>query len=810
MKKIMLISVALILTYILDFVPAFLQNNPPYSDLLPVITFNGSGNQYEQKIEKGLTDFCNVNLGFAYKSLITKSFDKNSNKIELSPNFIEKRTLFQNGVFQLSDTSILDKLKEISLKFRIRDTDDYYILNIIIKPFHKLVLKKYENGAGIQSEEQNILLWDKTNLSGNLYILYFKNYLLLMNEDRIIFYTDTLKDITYGGVSFLYSYAPPEKKKSPRVFHSSIDDNSVIYLEQELQLSHLTSTENKYHWNNYFPDHQISINDKKSEFVQRVEFNDTTRPALLLPSGAKAFCNLRIIGKSILHVSLSLVDKYIFDPQRIVFRISIKASGRPVKTINEHLDINQYKNHLWKDITIDLSEYSGEKIELTFEHVTTGKKLPVDDNIITVWGGPELNAQKKSNEKNVILIILDAVRPDHMSCYGYERKTSPLIDSLAENGALFKTAVTAAPWTLPSHMAIFSGLYPSECGYNTETFNKTVIPKGSFSSFSTDIHTMAEFLSENGYSTAAFTGGGMLRPEYNFDQGYRSFTHLNEDKSVIPHIMLISDWIKKYKDSKFFLTLHTYDTHCPYTHIYFTSKNSDSIKSSAIDSYDSGILFADSQIQKITEILKTEGILKDTLIIVMSDHGENFDTQYLKINETSSCGAHGVSLYDAELRIPLIFSGAGMPSGIAINDQVRTIDILPTILDFLKIKTGQEFRGRSVIPLLRGKELPEVFSYAEGLRATSDKVCNKFSVRTNNYKLIKNVISDCSTNLPEYELYDLQKDPNETANLQQLMPSVFTKMKNYLLKIRKSILQKKSKTVRGDLKELERLGYIDN
>lgn len=808
MKKIIFISVALILTYILDFVPAFLQNNSEYSDLLPFINFKGSRNQYEKKIEKSLTDFCNESLGFAYKSLITKSFEKNSNKIEISPNLTEKQTLFQNGVFRLSDTAILDELKEISVKFRITDKDSYYMLQIIIKPFHKLVLKKYENGISTQLKEQNVLLWNKINHRENLHILYFKNYLLLMNEDRIIFFTDTLKDIIYGGVSFIY--ASPDKKKTPRVIHSSIDDNSVIYLEQELQLSHLTSTENKYHWNNYFPDHQVSINDIKSEFVQRVEFNDTTRPALLIPSGAKAFCNLRITGKSILHVSLSLVDKYIFDPQRIVFRISIKASGRPVKTINEHLDLNQYNNHLWKDITIDLSEYSREKIELSFEHLTTGKILPVDHNIITVWGSPELSVQKNSDEKNVILIILDAVRPDHLSCYGYERKTSPVIDSLAENGVHFKTAVTAAPWTLPSHMAIFSGLYPSECGYNTETFNKTVIPKGSFSSFSTDIQTMAEFLSKNGYATAAFTGGGMLRPEYNFDQGYRSFTHLNEDKSVIPQITLISNWIKKYSDSKFFLTLHTYETHCPYTHMYFTSKNSDSNKSSAINSYDSGILFTDSQVQKIIEILKTEGIFKDTLIIIMSDHGENFNTQYLKINETSSCGAHGVTLYDAELRIPLIFSGAGIPSGITINDQVRTIDILPTMLDFLKIKTDQEFRGRSVIPLLKGKALPEVFSYAEGLRATSTTVCNKFSVRTNNYKLIKNVISDCSTNLPEYELYDLQKDPNETANLQKIMPSVFSKMQKYLLKIRKSILQKKSKTVRGDLKELERLGYIDN
>lgn len=164
-------------------------------------------------------------------------------------------------------------------------------------------------------------------------------------------------------------------------------------------------------------------------------------------------------------------------------------------------------------MNIDLSDFAGDKIVISFQTEISGAKLPTDDNIVSVWGSPEIITQKTPNEKNVILFILDAVRPGHLSCYGYDLKTSPTIDALANSGVIFKSAITAAPWTLPSHMAIFSGLYPSECGYNPEVLNNTIISQNGFPTLAMGITTLAEYLSDNGYSTAAFTCDGMLKPE---------------------------------------------------------------------------------------------------------------------------------------------------------------------------------------------------------------------------------------------------------------------------------------------------------
>jgi arylsulfatase A-like enzyme len=630
-----------------------------------------------------------------------------------------------------------------------------------------------------------------------------------MNGDRLIAFYNCLENSSPGNISF--SVVPEKKADKTAILHSTLDASTVSYLEQELMFLHLIPDSSGYHWNAYYPGHLIPFNGQKHEFIQRVELGNITKPSILIPSGAEATWNLEVIEASRLKVSLALVDKYISDPERIIFKITIKSKRSSSLIVTDKINWDSLINHHWKDLNIDLSDFAGEKITISFQTEVLGSRLPIDDNIVSVWGGPEIIRQRTQNEKNVILFILDAVRPDHLGCYGYNRKTSPTIDALADSGVIFKSAITAAPWTLPSHMAIFSGLYPSECGYNPEFFNNAIIPQGSFPKLGMEIHTMAEYLSDHGYSTAAFTGGGMLQPEYNFDQGFYSFAHLNSDKSITNHISSVIDWIKGNLHNKFFITFHTYETHCPYTHNYFNSGNPDSLQISAIDAYDSGILFADDQFKRVIDFLKSSGILDETLIIIISDHGENFSSSLLKKNDEIPCGSHGTTLYDAELKIPLIISGAGLhPVVKTINEQVRTVDILPTVLDILNIKTENTFRGRSLLPLIEGKTLPPVISYSEGIRATSKNICNKYSVRTNKYKLILNSISASTLSQPKYELYDLENDPNEITNLKDLLPSVLNNLINIMTSIRKNINANKSDFVKINQDDLQRLGYNDN
>ena len=809
MKKIASFSLIFCSLAFIFYILKPIKRPEQHLNLFQSFSLSESQDQHDKDLKRYLTDCFNIKLGVVYEMIYKKIISRSDYLVNLQSNVVKKHFSCSNGSFQIQNDDTLLKVKEFSLKFRITDSKNYYLLKIFIKPLNKISLIRVENGMQKPIKTHYTLLSDSRNIRDDIFIFYFKKYLFIMNGDRLIAFYSCLDNSISGGIS--YSSLPDTNSFDVTVRHSPLDALSVTYLEQELIFSRLISDFPAYHWNTYYPQHLIPFNAKKHEFIQRVELGNITKPSILIPSGAKATWNLEVRGISKLRVSLALVDKYIFNPERILFKINIKSKLNPALIVTDKIDWSSLVNHQWKDLNIDLSDFSGKNITISFQTEIMGTKLPIDDNIVSIWGSPEIITQKTPDEKNVILFILDAVRPDHLSCYGYDRKTSPTIDALARSGVIFKSAITAATWTLPSHMSIFSGLYPSECGYNPDTFNNKIIPQSSFPALGMEIRTMAEYLSDYGYSTTAFTGGGILKPEYNFDQGFHHFEHLNNDKDMRIQISSAIDWIRNNLKNKFFLTIHTYDTHCPYTHNIFNSSKAASPEIKAIESYDSGILFADNQMKLVIDFLKSAGIFNDTLIIVMSDHGENFNPNQLKINEGNPCGSHGETLYDCELKIPLILTGAGIPSaGMVIDEQVRTVDILPTILDILHIETEHNFRGRSLLPLMKGKMLPIAIAYSEGVRATSRKICNIFSIRTNKYKLIKNVITHCTLSQPEYELYDLENDPEEKTNLKDLLPSVLNKLTNIMISLRMDMKYFKANHVKGNFSELQKLGYIDN
>jgi arylsulfatase A-like enzyme len=808
MKKIAIFSFFFLSFIIIFFLLTPIKSSKQYSNLFKSYSF-GEFQEHERRLQNNLTDCFNIKLGFVYETICKKILANTDQLLKLPSDIVEKRLSCANGVFIVNNIDTKSKICELSMKFRIINSDNYYLLKISLKPFNKIRLIKIENGKQIQLENQNTLLWDSRDIRDDIFAFYFKKYLLIMAGDRLIAFYSCLENSQSGWFSFTaISY---KNTINPEILHSSLDASAISSLEQELMFSHLISDSGTYHWNVYYPEHLIPFNGKKHEFIQRVEIGNITKPSILIPSGSKATWNLEIKNSSNLRVSISLVDKYIINPERINFKINIKEKLGSTLSITDKINWRSLTNHLWKDLNIDLSAFSDKKITVSFQTEISGARLPVDDNIVSIWGNPEIVTHKTANDKNIILIILDSVRPDHLSGYGYQRHTSPTIDALAKSGVLFKSAITAAPWTLPSHMSIFTGLYPSECGYNPDFLNQTIIPQCSFPTLSMGATTLAEYLSDNGYSTAAFTGGGMLKPEYNFDQGFHHFEHLNSEKSLDIQISDVIDWLKDNLKNKLFVTIHTYDTHCPYTHNNLNSSRAASLKSEAIESYDREIFFADTQLKRLMNFLKSERIFDDTLIIVMSDHGENFNPDHLKSNEGNPCGSHGETLYDCELKIPLIMTGAGISSaGMFIDEQVRTVDILPTVLDILHIETEQNFRGRSLLPIIKGKKLPVAIAYSEGVRATNATICNKYSIRTNNYKLIRNVIGLKNSSLPEYELYDLDRDPDERTNLTDKLPSVLNNLIRIMSAIRKDIISDKSYSVKNNLDELHRLGYIDN
>lgn len=390
----------------------------------------------------------------------------------------------------------------------------------------------------------------------------------------------------------------------------------------------------------------------------------------------------------------------------------------------------------------------------------------------------EVNAPKGPN---IILILIDCLRPDHLGCYGYGRETSPTIDGLAKGGILFANAYCNAPWTKPSVASIFTSLYPHVHKVITAS---NLLPDG--------VLTVAEILKNNGYKTYFFNGGNaFIREEFNFDQGFDTYVYLpHKSKNATDVTYGFLSQISKMQNTRFFAYLHYMDAHAPYTKNEFNrffvkgsnrnfeagnrkskfnsiremtcaDKMSDEDKEYVVSLYDGQIRYIDENIRKMISFLKHENLLKDTLIIVTSDHGEEF----WEHNNFE----HGHTLYNELMRIPLIITG-GKLEHFEIKTPVSLIDLMPTILEMVYVKTDEvSQQGVSVLQRLEredGKSVSPIF--AAGTLYGNEKYClikdnKKIIMNTDRGEKKWSLIGYGSDSRIEY--YDLNEDPFEKENL---------------------------------------------
>jgi len=370
----------------------------------------------------------------------------------------------------------------------------------------------------------------------------------------------------------------------------------------------------------------------------------------------------------------------------------------------------------------------------------------------------------KADRPNIILISIDTLRADHLGSYGYERNTTPNIDLLARDGVLFLNTVAQAPWTLPSHMSLFTGLYPSTHGVMNE-----------YSKLNDEHLTVAEILQNAGYETTAFTDGAYLSRQF----GYQGFDRFDDTGNGIESIYNKAvNWLKKGRSRPFFLFLHTYQVHAPYDpppayDIYSDKNYRGIVKVSGnsndyykdikpimttedyhyvIDKYDGDINYTDHFLGKLFNDLKELGIYDNSIIIVTSDHGENFlDHPAYNIDHKE--------LYEEIIKVPLIVKGTSLfPKNQIISDQVETIDIMPTLLELLGIPSAQKVDGQSLVELVERGSYDKTFAFSE-------KNSKYKMIRSNDWKLIHR----SQTNL---ELYDLRNDPGEQNSLLTKNPDV--------------------------------------
>jgi arylsulfatase A-like enzyme len=378
---------------------------------------------------------------------------------------------------------------------------------------------------------------------------------------------------------------------------------------------------------------------------------------------------------------------------------------------------------------------------------------------------------------NVVLIIIDTIRPDRLGCYGYHLPTSPNIDAFSEECTMFTQAVTCAPLTLPSVAAMFTSTYPV---FNNVRYN------GIFFLGDSSI-TLAEILKKRGYKTAAFIGGFPLDSQFGVDQGFQryddDFSNSMEKRSHgwIGHAVedfertagevnqKVFEWLEDVRNDRFFLTVHYFDPHLPYAP---PTPYSDTFE----DPYDGEVAYTDEHVGKLLKKLEDLGLKENTLIVLTGDHGESLGTH----QEVT----HGEFIYDTTVLIPLmLYHHKRMPKGRKIDVMAKSIDIMPTILDFLGIPGSPHTQGASLLPALDGnlEETPILLEatlhYYESESLGHDPIMI-MGLRTGEWKLVHVTVNRKSGAGWTGELYDVLREPDELHDLKNEKKKTFMSLVN--------------------------------
>ena len=394
--------------------------------------------------------------------------------------------------------------------------------------------------------------------------------------------------------------------------------------------------------------------------------------------------------------------------------------------------------------------------------------LPVVICLTIACGGP-------NTPLNVVLIGVDTLRADHIGCYGYDRKTTANVDLLADEGVLFENVIAPSPWTLPSFATVFTSLYPVQHG--ATHFRNTLKDA---------CPTLAELLKASGYKTYGVINAPYLKTKYKLNRGFDFYNMTPIDGRVADGTTEDAlDWIDLNGDAPFFVFVHYFDPHLPYSPPApydtlfdpdYTGRLRDAYNPKRLPAfrqrdfaemkaisaadwdhiralYDGEIAFTDEAVGRLLEGLKERGLAKNTLIVFLSDHGEEFFEH--------EGFEHGHTLYDELLRVPLIFSLPGrLPEGVRVSRQVRLVDIAPTIMDLLGLRPDPDFEGVSLKSLLTGEGsvtansgalLPPEIAYAEAILYGTERK----SLTAYPWKLIYDMVSG------ERKCFNLAEDPGE-------------------------------------------------
>ncbi len=414
------------------------------------------------------------------------------------------------------------------------------------------------------------------------------------------------------------------------------------------------------------------------------------------------------------------------------------------------------------------------------------------------WLSADASVQA-AESPTVILITVDTLRADRTSPYGYAAAETPTLDTLAADGVTFENAIVQVPMTLPSHASIFTATYPMFHGL------RDVVGR-----LDPTLPTLTEWFSERGYATGAFVGASVLSAAWGLDRGFDHYDdefsapaggRVDLDRVERPAEVVVSsalEWIGRQQDGPFFAWIHLFDPHDPSTPPEpFASRFRQR-------PYDGEIAYVDSQLARLVQALKASGRYRDSLIVFTADHGEmlgEHDEKY-----------HAFFVYEAALRVPLIFKlpggrlGSRPLEGARVSNQVRSVDIAPTMIQALGEAVPSWAQGESLVGFMLGRRgqthLP---AYAETHYPRIHFGWSPlFSLSNGQYKFIS---------APTPELYDLAADPGETRNLAPRNRSLANRLEAELKALTgrfgsEAALEEGGEVDSRTLEQLQALGYV--
>lgn len=436
-------------------------------------------------------------------------------------------------------------------------------------------------------------------------------------------------------------------------------------------------------------------------------------------------------------------------------------------------------------LTVSLGEESGGATRLSMWAETSSAGRPQGGVLLedpTIWArapqgrvestkpGPQ-TADHQRKSPNVLIYLVDTLRPDHLGCYGYPRAVSPNVDAFAEQAVLFEYAVGQASWTKPAVASIFTGLWPRSHGALRHTDK---LPD--------ELTTLAEALLSAGYRTAAVLTNPNVSKVFAFDQGFEDVMEKSEDE--IGYRQIVADaiqWLDSERmEEPFFLYVHTTEPHNPYQPrgrfleefapnseevIEIIRRNprkeiwdsDDRIRDQLVDLYDAEIATNDAKFGELVAFLKERNLFEPTLIIFVSDHGEEF-------LEHRRWG-HGRNLHVEELNVALLVKFPGQTSGYRVSEPVQHIDLFPTILENIGVAATQPLQGR-VLGAFAGGKWSSLLTADEPI-FSHIQLGQQTSVVSGNYKLVQRRRAG---SVARESLYDWRNDPRERHDLSADLP----------------------------------------